>query len=109
MTNKRRDWLRGFGVLAVVVALAAFVWACQPAWPHDFYSAACCSGRDCTPAALGDVTWTPAGYRVLSTDEVIPLADPRIQYSPPGEPGYRLCIPSYNAKVRCLYIPEPEG
>ena len=46
---------------------------------HDFYSLACCSGRDCGMALPGDVTWTPAGYLVRSTGETIPLDDPRIQ------------------------------
>lgn len=96
-------------LLAAIVYLVAAIAFGSVTHAHSFYSSACCSGRDCTMAAPGDVTWTPAGYVVKSTGETIPLTDPRIQHSPPGEPGYRLCVPPYDAKARCLYVPEVEG
>lgn len=92
----------------LVISIMALAFASR-GYGHDFYSAYCCSGRDCSPAVLGDVQWTPAGYAVQSTKEIVPLNDSRIQYSPPGEPGYRLCIIPGTGKVRCLYIPEPES
>lgn len=99
-------WLVGFALIAVLLLLAQGV---LPAEAHSFYSSYCCSDKDCVPAELGDVSWTPAGYSVKSTNEVLPFGDSRIQYSPPGEPGFRVCrVPNW-PKLRCLYVPEPEG
>lgn len=102
--------------LLALNALIALVGGClialalaSTAHAHDFYSQYCCSGKDCGPAASGDVQWTPAGYAVQSTQEIVPFDDKRIQYSPPGEPGFRICIPPGQMKLRCLYVPEPEG
>lgn len=94
--------------MKLAIALVALLSICAPAEAHDFYSLHCCSGRDCSRAADGDVMWTPAGYAVKSTNEIVAPSDPRIQYSPPGEPGYRICIIPGQPTLRCLYVPEPE-
>lgn len=104
----RRDLIRGGAVLCAVALLAAAVWSCK-AHAHEFYDQWCCTGRDCMPAPEGAVTWTPAGWSVSTTHEVVPFNDPRIRYTPKDQPQFHLCQVPGVGTLRCLYVPEPEG
>lgn len=92
------------GALFVLIA-ATF----QNVFAHSFYSAVCCSGKDCAPAPLNTVHWSPAGWQVDETHETVPFNDPRIRFTPPGQPQFHLCIVPGQSRVRCLYVPLPEG
>lgn len=106
------DGLLGGAFWFGVVALVASVWlvfGTGGSWPHSFFAAKCCGGRDCLPAAPNSVTWTPAGWAVASTQEVVPFNDIRIQYNPPGEPQFYICRLPARTTLTCLYIPAPES
>lgn len=90
-------------------SLALLLLSSAPAMSHDFYSKQCCSGRDCSPADAGAVKWTPEGWSVQETGEVISFADKRILYTPPGVPQFHICILPFARTVRCLYVPESQG
>lgn len=105
----RRNLLRGGAVLCAVALLAAAVWSCGKARAHEFYDQWCCTGKDCMPAPEGSVTWTPAGWSVSTTHEVVPFNDPRIRYTPKDQPQFHLCQVPGLSRLRCLYVPEPEG
>lgn len=92
----------------------AFLWAvfliaflglclawCVPARAHSFYSALCCSDRDCHPVADTDVEATAGGWFVKPTGETIPYSDPKVKPSPDGR--FHLCVPE--TLVRCIYTP----
>jgi hypothetical protein len=64
-----------------LTALAFFLPA-TPSLAHDAiggwrYPIACCSDIDCFHLEPGEVTWTPAGYRIEATGEVISFEDTR--------------------------------
>lgn len=93
---------------AIVLVILATTGA-LPAHAHDFYDQFCCTGWDCRPAPDGSVKWTPAGWSVSTTHEVVPFDDPRIRFTPKDQPQFHLCQVPGVAKLRCLYVPEPEG
>jgi hypothetical protein len=102
-------------VLAVLIALMVFVVAplltlmlASTAHPHEFYDPWCCNGEDCQPTKLGEVTWTPQGWDVHSLKTIVPFSDIRIRLNPPNVRDFAIC--EYpEGKLRCLYIPSPEG
>lgn len=93
----------------VVLAFLFLFLMWRPAAGHDFYSTACCSGKDCGPVLPGVVTWTPTGWLVAHLHLTVPFNDKRIQYSPPGVPAFHLCMIGSSNMLRCIYIPSPEG
>lgn len=98
------------GVALLVLSLVFVIYfLAKDAHGHDFFSNACCSDRDCGPAKLGSVVWTPAGWAVALTGETVPFDDTRIQYNPPDEPGIFICKVPAVKRLRCLYLPEPQG
>lgn len=107
--SKRRDWLRGAGVLTAVGALAAFVWGCQPVWSHDFWisrggykglhGVSCCGSGDCKMIPEADVKITAGGYQ-LSTGEVVPFSE--AQQS--EDQDYWRCK-RYDGVRRCFFAP----
>lgn len=76
------------------------------------YPNSCCSARDCYQMEPGDVTWTPDGYRIEATGEVVPFE--RTRRSPDG--FFHRCSSRGNPskptigktfqKGRCLWVPE---
>jgi len=95
--------------VAALLLLALSGQAMAQEHDHAFYSNVCCNSRDCGPAVHGSVQWTPEGWHVDRTNEVVRFSDTRIQYSPPGEPQFHICIIASSNLLRCLYVPTPEG
>jgi hypothetical protein len=101
--------------LAVLIGLMVFVGAphfrlrlASTAYGHEFYDPWCRNGEDCQPTKLGDVTWTPQGWDVHPLKTIVPFSDIRIRLNPPDVPDFAIC--EYPAgKLRCLYVPEPQG
>lgn len=82
-----------------------------PAAGHSFFDQWCCSGKDCSPAPIKSVTWTPGGWSVVTPNinQVVPFDDnEHIRFNPPGEPQFFICEYPKN-RLRCLYVPEPQG
>lgn len=96
-----------YALLTLIVVITVGVNAARA---HSFYDFACCSDKDCAPAQEGTVTWTPAGWSVVTPaiHTVVPFDSDRIRYNPHGVPQIHICeYPKNN--LRCLYLPEPEG
>jgi hypothetical protein len=89
--------------ICAATILSAVLLSVQGASSHSFYSQACCDDRDCAP--ISDVRWTAAGWFVAATGETIATGDARIKASPDVQ--FHACIPSYQKRVRCLYVPGP--
>lgn len=69
------------------------------------YDAACCSGQDCRPAAPGEVTSGPGGFRIGPTGELIPFASSKVR--PSGDGALHRCSVGGEAAgaTLCLYVP----
>lgn len=95
--------------LIKLVVLSLFVFA-TPALAHSWYSEACCEEEDCRPARAGEVQFTPEGWYVVPTKELIPFGDYKEKISEDGE--FHICqyykSGSFNQELttRCLYVPE---
>lgn len=92
-------------------ALLALVLMAGTAHSHEWFDRWCCSGQDCQPAPVKSVTWTPQGWAVSTPriNQVVPFDDKEhIRYNPPGEPQFFICEFPKN-RLRCLYVPEPQG
>ncbi len=98
-----RKWI----VVGIAVVILAFL--ATQALPHSSYSTWCCNDQDCAPAAPNSVQWTPEGWHVDVTEEVVPFDDHRIKYNPPGEPQIHICRVGNFSSIRCIYLPQPEG
>lgn len=113
-TPDTRERARGLWLNIIALALAAIVivflaFQALPANAHMWFSNMCCSDRDCDAAPLGTVKWTMDGWSITTTKEVIPFGDSRIQYNPPNEPQIYICQLPGAPRLRCLYLPEPQG
>lgn len=107
----RSWWLRISVLVFILAVLAILAGGVLPAGAHSFFSDSCCSGKDCGPAPLGSVKWTPDGWRVSTPriNDTVPFDDQRIRYVPPDEPQ-RFYICEWPAhRLRCLYAPESGG
>lgn len=82
----------------------------KPASAHDWYPRACCQDLDCAPLADGAVDFTPAGWLVLETGEIIPLDDSRVRSSRDRQ-FHRCRLEFWDSRsgTRCLFIPAPDG
>lgn len=93
---------------------------------HDWYDPGCCSGRDCRPAIVGEVTKTMEGWSVVNRlptapaiagtpspfskapvceRVLIPFGDARIHYS--KDVAMHVCFAYNGCQPLCLYIAEP--
>jgi hypothetical protein len=72
---------------------------------HDWYSPACCSGRDCAPIPSGTkVTASPNGYDVVfPSGERVFFSRDKVQPSQDGE--IHACIGISARTPYCLYLP----
>lgn len=111
---------RTFGMLFWVragIALCILGLAVLPAFAHDWYDPACCSGHDCAPVSSLTVTAGPGGWHVrlrpgdhFMVESVI---DPIIPYDEARESqdgSFHACVVSSYSDVtkqivRCLYAP----
>lgn len=106
------DW--PWELWAAFVVVLVLIWMVgSAAQAHDFFDTSCCQGgRDCNPAPLKTVRWTPQGWWVETPTikaTVVPFNDPRIRYVPPDAvQQFYICEWPKN-KLRCLYQPEPGG
>ena len=82
---------------------------------QHFYDFECCSDRDCYPVDRSFIQWTPAGWLITDTGQVIPELDangapnPNIRIS--KDTQNHICRPSDNllgqrgsGTVICIYI-----
>lgn len=94
-------------VVLSFIFFAALLTACQA---HDWYPTECCSGRDCSQSPPGEVVWTPEGWVIAASGEIIGHDDKRIRRDGKAT-GIHRC--SYGgrpeARTICLFIPELEG
>jgi hypothetical protein len=79
---------------------------------HDFYSIACCAGKDCKPEHEWKVTVkiTDKGYFIEQWGETIPFDDTRVKPIPPVHDSgvFHVCKYFVNGRpaARCLYKPN---
>ena len=76
-------------------------------WAYGFE---CCSMKDCKDMPAGEITSTPQGWRVNSTEEVIPYNDKRIKKS--QDENFHRCAIAGNFESKrslCLYVPNFGG
>ena len=92
--------------------LCAALLAASPALPHSWYSAYCCSGRDCAPIPASAVHATKDGWEIdlragqyplmdAPFHAVIPYNSRTIQKS--EDEDFHLCVVA--SRARCLYVP----
>lgn len=88
--------------LALILGAAVIVvwWLFGSAWGHSWYSAACCSDRDCKPLPAGAVELTPGGWLIKETGETWPQEKTK----PSMDLQFHRCSTATN-KTRCLYVP----
>jgi hypothetical protein len=106
-----RAFFRGL-ILGAIIILAA-----KAALAHSWYSASCCSGKDCAAVPIESATWTPEGWIVElqpgdhpmvithAIRELVPFAKERI--SQDGD--FHACVRTEAAvmdRVICLYVPD---
>lgn len=89
-------------LLCLVIALFA-----RPAKAHSFYSAACCSEKDCAPVSAGTVKRTAAGWET-PRGGTIPFDDPRVKPTPAPHAGIHLCERP-DGSIICIYVPPAGG
>lgn len=117
-----RAWLVFFFLIGLALFFAfLLLLTTDPARAHSFYTATCCSGRDCAEVPPGTVKWTPDGWlvspiiklsngMVLTKPETVPFNDKRIKLVPleAGEQGaqsFHICVNEVG-KLLCVYKPE---
>jgi hypothetical protein len=81
------------------------------------YPGGCCNAADCFQIDGADVEWAANGWRIKSTQEVIPFE--RAQFSDDGhwhrcaydptKPDSRTRDDIMNRGMKCLYVPAPEN
>lgn len=89
--------------LAVMLGTGAGAHEAPTGWS---YSAACCSGIDCSQMHT-DVKTTTNGWLITETGETVPYSDRRIKGS--GDEFFHRCAKLVEGKdtgqTRCLYVP----
>lgn len=101
-------WARWLGTVAIPIVLLG-LWVASPALGHSWYDAICCSDQDCRPMEPGAVEWTPGGYLIHESGELIPEDSYVVRDSQDGR--YHRCSLHYRApqvpnETRCLYVPR---
>jgi hypothetical protein len=92
------------GLVAVAIAPAALLYSSPTGRAHEWYPLACCSGIDCGPASPGEIEFTPKGWLVVPTHELISFE--KAQVSPDGR-FHRCTMKAHDptSKTRCLFVP----
>lgn len=95
--------------LKVAALACVWLWAI-PARAHDAptgwsYPWQCCSGQDCREVPDDWIQEKQEGYRIVITDEVIPMSDPRIKQSPDGHFHWCSVAGALVGKTICLFVP----
>lgn len=104
------------GILtAIAVAASLAVFGVPKAASHSWYSAKCCSGKDCAKIDVKHVTISPGQYtvRLMPGDHpmvdqpmvfTFPTSDQRVK--PSEDWGYHSCISQYTKRMLCFYKPD---
>ncbi|WP_287377311.1 hypothetical protein [Mesorhizobium sp.] len=106
------------GVLIAAVAFIIFV-MCGGAEAHDAtptaaapqgwtYPFSCCSGYDCREVPDDWIVEGSDGYRIVISNELIPMSDTRIKQSPDGRFHWCSVAGANDGKTVCLFAP-PRG
>ncbi|TIR34682.1 MAG: hypothetical protein E5X35_07450 [Mesorhizobium sp.] len=74
-------------------------------WTYPF---SCCSGYDCREVPDDWIVEGRDGYRVVISDELIPMSDTRIKQSPDGRFHWCSVAGANDGKTICLFAP-PRG
>lgn len=82
-------------VLILLLSLAS------PALCHDWYDAACCSGKDCAPIRNEFVKPVSTGYAITLGEQVFVV--PYQVARPSLDERYHVCVSA--GAIRCLYAP----
>lgn len=94
-------------MVATVAAVVVSLIGCAQA--HDWYPAECCEGLDCSPAKPGAVEFTPLGWKIVRSGELIRFSDPRLRVSPDRQ--FHRCLMNFwepEGETRCLFVPPPD-
>lgn len=93
--------------LVAAIVMLVFMILNDHAEGHDFYTIECCSDKDCGPVADTAVQATPAGWRIVETNEVIEYGSKKIKESPDGRFHWCSRNPEFPPQLRtiCLYVP----
>jgi len=82
---------------------------------HSWYSAKCCSGKDCAKIDVKHVKITPGQYTVTLMPGDHPMVDQPMQFTfstsdqrvkPSEDWGYHICISQYTKRLLCFYKPD---
>lgn len=110
---------RIFWLIAIVAAVAALLFGAlltsYSARAHTSdtgfeYEAACCSDRDCAPAADSDVVPAAGGWFVPRFNLLVPYDSRIVRRAPDGR--FHFCVGvgvrdgAHVEILRCLYVPE---
>lgn len=116
MVNSIRFAFGMWVILAVIIlALMLYVvFSSGKAHAHSWYSAYCCSGKDCVPIPANSVKTTKYGYKVHLTPKEHPSLNTPFDYTVPydkvqmsEDSEYHACImPNDPDVLRCLYVPN---
>lgn len=92
--------------MRVMLALMAIL-ATTPAWAHDWYDPACCSGKDCEPLPPEAVQDVPGGWHVHYMSKTGFLVD---SFVPTGKERHsqdgRFHGCASQVRFLCLYVPS---
>lgn len=103
--------------VAFLIAALCFIlgWPVDRADAHEAptgwsYPLACCSSIDCRQVGRGTASPVriiegPDGFRVSTTNEVIPYGDPRVRQSPDGEFHWCSTAGSDVGSTICIFAP----
>ena len=82
---------------------------------HSWYSATCCSGKDCAPIHFSKVKVSPGSYTVTLFPGDHPMVDKPMQFQfpttddrvkPAQDMQYHICISKYTKRLLCFYKPD---
>lgn len=107
--RKMARWI-AFAIIGALAIVAMMLFFAANAGAHSWYPDDCCHGRDCYHAPPGEVEWTPAGWHVIPTGEIIAVDDKRIRVGPESG-GIHRCT-HYGQPLSptiCLFIPGADG
>ncbi|TIN76889.1 MAG: hypothetical protein E5Y09_20895 [Mesorhizobium sp.] len=79
--------------------------AAPQGWTYPF---SCCSGYDCREVPDDWIVEGSDGYRIVISNELIPMSDTRIKQSPDGRFHWCSVAGANDGKTVCLFAP-PRG
>ena len=94
------------GISLALLAGGLSISGIYPASGHSWYSAECCSERDCKPLTReSTVTPVRGGYSIVAEPGGAPVFFPQEKVRPSQDGDYHACIGPTSGVAFCLYVP----